>query len=106
SPFPSTTLFRSRLLAGRGSSFWNKFTATGVSILVAVFVAATVADPTSTVRGLLHDILPFRFGPIAIIASGLILAAATFIVLFDRTGGAAEDEVLDAGDEGGEEQPR
>ena len=95
-----------RLLAGRGSSFWNKFTATGVSILVAVFVAATLADPTSTVRGLLHDILPFRFGPIAIIASGLILAAATFIVLFDRTGGDAEDEVLDAGDEDGEEQRR
>src|SRR5699024_2830851 len=95
-----------RLLAGRGSSFWNKFTATGVSILVAVFVAATLADPTSTVRGLLHDILPFRFGPIAIIASGLVLAAATFIVLFDRTGGDAEDEILDAGDEDGEEQRR
>src|SRR5699024_9981726 len=44
-----------RLLAGRGSSFWNKFTATGISILVAIFVAATLADPTSTVRGLLHD---------------------------------------------------
>ena len=95
-----------RLLAGRGSSFWNKFTATGVSILVAVFVAATLADPTSTVRGLLHDILPFRFGPIAIIASGLVLAAATFNVLFDRTGGDAEDEILDAGDEDGEEQRR
>src|SRR5699024_5272105 len=38
-----------RLLAGRGSGFWNKFTATGVSVLVAVFVAATLADPTSTV---------------------------------------------------------
>lgn len=93
-----------RLLAGRGSSFWNKFTATGVSILVAVFVAATLADPTSTVRGLLHDILPFRFGPIAIIASGLVLAAATFIVLFDRTGRDDEDEALDAADEDGEEQ--
>src|SRR5699024_3248577 len=58
-----------RLLAGRGSSFWNKFTATGVSILVAVFVAATLADSSSTVLGLLYDILTFRFGPIALIAS-------------------------------------
>src|SRR5699024_8829422 len=33
-----------RLLAGRGSRCWNKFTATGVSILVAVFVAATSPD--------------------------------------------------------------
>ena len=93
-----------RLLAGRGSGFWNKFTATGVSILVAVFVAATLADPTSTVRGLLHDILPFRFGPIAIIASGLVLAAATFIVLFDRTGG--DDENLESDDGDGEDQRR
>jgi len=97
-----------RLLAGRGSRFWNKFTATGVSILVAVFVAATLADPTSTVRGLLHDILPFRFGPIAIVASGLILAGATFVVLFDRSSGDDDDvsHGLDHGDEEDEGQLR
>ncbi|MDN6529093.1 MAG: hypothetical protein L0K67_08470, partial [Brevibacterium sp.] len=58
-----------RLLAGRISGTWNKFAATGISILVAIFVAATLADPSSTVRGLLHDVLPFRIGPIAIVAS-------------------------------------
>src|SRR5699024_11781290 len=49
-----------RLLAGRGSSFWYKFTATCVSIIVAVFVAANLADTTSTVRVLLTIILSLR----------------------------------------------
>lgn len=81
-----------RLLSGHIEGAWNRFAALGVSILVAIFVAATLADPSSTVRGLLRDVLPFQFGPIAIIASGLVLAAATFIVLFDRDSDEESDE--------------
>ncbi|MDN5595170.1 MAG: hypothetical protein ACTIB7_13620 [Brevibacterium aurantiacum] len=89
-----------RLLSGRISGRWNQLAALGVSILVAIFVAATLADPTSTVREILRGVLPFDFGPIAVIASGLILAGATFIVLFDRN---SKDE-LDAepGNDGGQ----
>ena len=88
-----------RILSGRISGRWNQLAALGVSILVAIFVAATLADPTSTVREILRGVLPFDFGPIAVIASGLILAGATFIVLFDRN---SKDE-LDAepGNDGG-----
>ena len=89
-----------RLLSGRISGRWNRLAALGVSILVAIFVAATLADPSSTVREILRGVLPFDFGPIAVIASGLILAGATFIVLFDRN---SKDE-LDAepGNDGGQ----
>ena len=76
-----------RLLSGRITGTWNRVAALGISILVAIFVAATLADPSSTVRGLLHEVLPFRIGPIAIVISGLVLAGATFIVLFDRSSG-------------------
>lgn len=89
-----------RLLSGRISGRWNRIAALGVSILVAIFVAATLADPSSTVREILRGVLPFDFGPIAVISSGLILAGATFIVLFDRN---SKDE-LDAepGNDGGQ----
>lgn len=87
-----------RLLSHHVDGRWNRLAALGVSVLVAIFTAATLADPTSTVRGLLHEVLPFRFGPIAVVASGLVLAVATFIVLFDRSSRAdAPDE--DAQDE-------
>lgn len=84
-----------RLLSGRIDGAWNRFAALGVSILVAIFVAATLADPSSTVRGLLRNVLPFQFGPIAIVISGLVLAGATFIVLFDRS---SADDTSDDGD--------
>lgn len=81
-----------RLLSGRISGRWNRLAALGASILVAIFVAATLADPSSTVREILRGVLPFDFGPIAVIASGLVLAGATFIVLFDRSGDDEEDD--------------
>lgn len=84
-----------RLLSGHIEGAWNRFAALGVSILVAIFVAATLADPSSTVRGLLRNVLPFQFGPIAIVISGLVLAGATFIVLFDRS---SADDTSDDGD--------
>ncbi|SDS25572.1 hypothetical protein SAMN04489751_1594 [Brevibacterium sandarakinum] len=85
-----------RLLSGRISGRWNRLAALGVSILVAIFVAATLADPSSTVREILRGVLPFDFGPIAVIVSGLVLAGATFIVLFDRGSKDEEDEETEA----------
>lgn len=93
-----------RLLARRSTSAWNKVAAVGISVLVAIFVAATLADPSSTVRGLLHDVLPFSIGPIAIVVSGLVLAGATFFVLFDRT--SKDEESGDDAQDGDDDDTR
>ena len=85
-----------RLVAGRVEGRWNQFLAIGVSVLVAVFVTITLADPTSSTRTLIENVIPLQFGPVTIALAGLALAVATFFVVFDRQSrteeGTAEPE--------------
>ncbi len=54
--------------------------AIGVTVLAATFVALVLADPTSTSRQLIAEVLG-RFGVAPIALAAVILAAATFVVL-------------------------
>lgn len=83
-----------RILGRRNSTSPSRWPAVAASVLVAVFVAVVLADPTSTTRGLLAELLPEAWTvPIALLA-GLVLAGATFVVV--RTKDQAEQS------EGGE----
>lgn len=86
-----------RLLSGRFEGTWAHLSAFLASVLVALFVALTLADPTSQVRVLAEDVLPWRFGPVAVTLAAALLAGATFVVLFDRgRGGSEANETDDA----------
>lgn len=54
--------------------------AIGVTVLAATFVALVLADPSSTSRQLIADVLG-RFGIAPIALAAVILAVATFVVL-------------------------
>ncbi|WP_147918757.1 hypothetical protein [Ruania zhangjianzhongii] len=80
-----------RILGRRASGGPGRWPAVAASVLVAVFVAVVLADPTSTTRGLLAELLPDGWMvPIAVLA-GLVLAGATFVVVRSRDS-AEEDE--------------
>jgi CsoR family transcriptional regulator, copper-sensing transcriptional repressor len=51
------------------------------SLLVAVFVAVALADPTSSTRNLLEDWVGESGVVVAAVVAGLVLAAATFVVI-------------------------
>lgn len=86
-----------RLLSGRFEGTWAHLSAFLASVLVALFVALTLADPTSQVRVLAEDVLPWSVGPVAVTIAALLLAGATFVVLFDRGRGDSDaDETEDA----------
>lgn len=76
-----------RLLTGRLEGTWAHLPAMLAAVLVALFVALTLADPTSQVRVLAESVLPFTFGPVVVTIAAVLLAVSTFLVLFDRTGG-------------------
>ena len=80
-----------RILGRRASGGPGRWPAVAASVLVAVFVGVVLADPTSTTRGLLAELLPEGWMvPIAVLA-GLVLAGATFVVVRSRDS-AEEDE--------------
>lgn len=80
--------------AARGSVRWPAVVA---SVLVAVFVGVVLADPTSTARGLLVQLLPEGWMvPIAVLA-GLVLAGATFVVVRSRDGAEEAEDAAEAG---------
>lgn len=62
---------------------WQRGIGLGVTLLCAAFVAAVLADPTSTSRQLVEQALGWG-GPAVVIVAGLVLAAATFVVLRGR----------------------
>ncbi|HIZ35634.1 MAG TPA: hypothetical protein H9815_07630 [Candidatus Ruania gallistercoris] len=86
-----------RILGRRHSTSPSRWPAVAASVLVAVFVGAVLADPTSTTRGLLADLLPEGWMvPIAVFA-GLVLAGATFIVVRSRDSAEVGEDAADAG---------
>lgn len=65
--------------------------AIGVTVLAATFVALVLADPTSTSRQLIAEVLG-RFGVAPIALAAVILAVATFVVLRYRDERSAFDD--------------
>jgi CsoR family transcriptional regulator, copper-sensing transcriptional repressor len=62
---------------------WGRWLTVGVTLLTAGFVAVVLADPTSRSRQILDDTLG-RFSTPGIVLAGLLVAAATYVVLRDR----------------------
>jgi CsoR family transcriptional regulator, copper-sensing transcriptional repressor len=62
---------------------WGRWLTAGVTLLTAGFVAVVLADPTSRSRQVLDDTLG-RFSTPGIVLAGLLVAAATYLVLRDR----------------------
>ena len=86
-----------RILGRRNSTSPSRWPAVAASVLVAVFVAAVLADPTSTSRGLLAELLPEGWmAPIAVLA-GLVLAGATFVVVRSRDSAEVGEDAAEAG---------
>ena len=86
-----------RVLGRRLSSGPERWPAFAASVLVAVFVAAVLADPTSTARSLIAGLVPDRWMvPIAALA-GLVLAGATFVVVRSRDRAEKDAAAADGG---------
>jgi CsoR family transcriptional regulator, copper-sensing transcriptional repressor len=63
------------------SGFWATVPAVAASLLVAVFVAIALTDPTSQTRNLLESWVGEQGVVVASVVAGLALAAATFVVI-------------------------
>ena len=64
-------------------------------LLVAVFVAVVLADPTSVSRSLLEGVVGEVSTPVVVagsVVAGLVLGAATFLLARDRGSGADADD--------------
>lgn len=85
-----------RVLGRRFSSGPERWPAVAASVLVAVFVAVVLADPTSTTRNLLAGLLPDGWMVPAAVLAGLVLAGATFVVV--RSKDQAEEEAAEEAD--------
>jgi CsoR family transcriptional regulator, copper-sensing transcriptional repressor len=95
-----------RTRAGLEGPAWRVATAL-LTVAGAVFVAVVLSDPTSTTRQVLDGTLQ-RFGPIAVLAAGGLLAGATFVVARNRRHSSAPGMSLPSsgytdGDEGSED---
>ncbi len=62
---------------------WHRVVGVGVTLLCAVFVAAVLADPTSTSRQFVDSAVQ-QLGWVGVVLAGTILAAATFVVMTQR----------------------
>ncbi len=63
------------------SGFWATAPAIAASLLVAVFVAVALADPTSRTRNLLEGWVGEQGVVVASVVAGVLLAVATFVVI-------------------------
>ncbi|MCA1783217.1 MAG: ion transporter [Intrasporangiaceae bacterium] len=63
------------------SGFWASVPAIAASLLVAAFVGVVLADPTSQTRTLVENWVGPQGVVIAAIVAGVLLAAATFVVI-------------------------
>lgn len=79
------------------SGRWAAIPSVLASLLVAVFVAVVLADPTSTTRTLLED----RTGEAGVVVAGvvaaLLLAVATFLVIRQQQRDEADSDSHDTG---------
>jgi CsoR family transcriptional regulator, copper-sensing transcriptional repressor len=76
---------------------WQRVVGVAVSLLVAGFVAVVLADPTSDAHEFLDRFVDMQGWVLPVIA-GVLLGAATFIVMRNQGATNAEDEDVD-GDE-------
>ncbi|ANS78784.1 Permeases of the major facilitator superfamily [Serinicoccus hydrothermalis] len=85
-----------RLLQQRSglSGWWARVPMMLATVLVAVFVAVILSDPTSQSRILLSQALGSTASTLLTILAGLVLAVATFVVL--RRRGQLSDDGADA----------
>lgn len=60
---------------------WSKVSSVGAALLVAVFVGAVLADPTSRSRQLMDEWLGGTSQVVLSVVAGLVLAVATFLVV-------------------------
>lgn len=60
---------------------WSKVASVGAALLVAVFVGAVLADPTSRSRQLMDEWLGGTSQVVLSVVAGLVLAVATFLVV-------------------------
>lgn len=67
------------------SSRWSAVLTIGAGVVVAVFVAAVLSDPTSRSRLLVEDAVGAVLGPVPgtvlVVVAGLLLGVATFVTL-------------------------
>lgn len=70
---------------------WQRVIGVGISLLCAVFVAMVLTDPTSVSRQAL-DQAQARLGWAGVLAAGVLLAAATFIVRQQRDRDGSDQE--------------
>lgn len=78
--FKAGRILRERSGLNRG---WQRVIGIGVTVLCATFVAIVLADPTSTSREALDTVFGF-VGVTGVIAAGVLLGAATYVVRSDR----------------------
>lgn len=86
---------------------WQRVVGFALSLLVALFVAMVLADPTSESRRLIDGAVG-RFGVLGVVLAGTVLGVATFVVMTtkdritghddpDRAGGSCDDHGDDLG---------
>jgi len=63
---------------------WSKISSAGAALLVAVFVGAVLADPTSRSRQLMDEWLGGTSQVVLTVVAGAVLAVATFVVVRRR----------------------
>lgn len=73
---------------------WRNAVAIGVTVIAAVFVALVLTDQTSQTRAWIDEFAQ-RFGVAPVVVAGLILGAATFVVVRHRVVGDDEEEADD-----------
>jgi len=69
---------------------WSKVASVGAALLVAVFVGAVLADPTSRSRQLLDEWVGETTQVILSVLAGVVLAVATFLVVRRQQGDGSE----------------
>lgn len=75
---------------------WQRFAGFAVSLLVAGFVVVILSDPSSQSRQLLDDVIDVT-GPVPVVLAGLVLGAATLVVMLSRRDAEPEGEGERAG---------
>jgi len=73
---------------------WQRAITIVVTLLAAAFVAVVLADPTSASREWLAAAVDW-LGPVGIVIAGLILGAATYIVLTQRRSSDSRDDTVE-----------
>ncbi|WP_193312791.1 hypothetical protein [Georgenia subflava] len=74
-------ILRERLgLTGR----WTRVATVSAGVLVAVFVAVVLADPTSQTRTLIDEVAGRGGGVALVVVAGALMAVATFVVMRQR----------------------